>query len=184
MLCIFPDTETCLPQVLESTCCLVSRVCIMGRKDKKDVTFDLCLPQNLSSHAHTEYFKLSPSHHRQERWTDAWWWMITNAVKRVMYKCVVIDLFLWNMFWILVWMKKRQCFFSLLTWLIYSPFSLFFTQHFLSETFCLLIHHSSNLHLSSHLSDTFILRMIKIRPNQKLHSDTNPIISVVCSVQK
>lgn len=74
MLCIFLDTKTCLLQVLESTCCLVSWVYIMGRKDgKKAVTLDWCLPQTLSSHAHTESFKLSLSHCRQERQTDAWW---------------------------------------------------------------------------------------------------------------
>ncbi len=48
---------------------------------------------------------------------EANWCLMTDDYKRcvkVMYKCVVIDLFLWSMFWILVygWMKAKAFLFS------------------------------------------------------------------------
>lgn len=96
----FPDTETCLQQVLESTCCLVSWVCIMGKIGRK-INKTLVSYLRLFFHTHTHTVLQTILITRQAG--EANWCLMTDDYKRcvkVMFKCVVIDLFLWSMFWL------------------------------------------------------------------------------------
>lgn len=115
------------------------------------------LPQTLSSHTH----KVLQTITIKPQAGEANWCLMTDDYKRcvkVMYKCIVIDLFLWSMFWILVccWMKaKAFLFFVLCGSFIYvtcffPPFATFIYRN--GET------------------------------NQKLHLNSTLTISDVCSM--